>query len=352
MSVSASSTVSISPAAIVGLRARRGSWRRTYLAAELRARLWSRRHANARARRRHRPPGARARPARGRAAAARRRHHQPQLPRAARRRGPRRAPVRRRRRGARHRPRGRGDRHAARRRARASRPAVVAFLADVPALVTRWLPGGDVAAEQLRAPGRPGAGRARCCAVCTPTPALPTRLRRLPRSSSDQRALAGARVPDSYERLLAPCSHADRGGADRPRARARPLPQRPADRQLPRATATACGSSTGSTRGWATATSTSATSRSTTASTTTTTRALLERLLRRAVRPTRRFAALRLMRVMSRLPRGDVGRRAARRSRARLRLRRATRDEHFDAAASAPPPTRACEDWLADAATA
>src|SRR5215218_8689044 len=40
------------------------------------------------------------------------------------------------------------------RRAAAERiaPPVVAFLADVPALVTRWLPGGDVPVEDMRTP--------------------------------------------------------------------------------------------------------------------------------------------------------------------------------------------------------
>ena len=82
--------------------------------------LWSARHTNARARRHHRPPGARARPAGGRAAAARGRHHQPQLPPADGRRGPRAAPVRPRRRGAGDRPQHRGDRLAPRRRRAAS----------------------------------------------------------------------------------------------------------------------------------------------------------------------------------------------------------------------------------------
>src|SRR5882724_12646217 len=41
------------------------------------------------------------------------------------------------------------------RRAAAERiaPPVVAFLSDVPALVTRWLPGGDLTPEEMRSPG-------------------------------------------------------------------------------------------------------------------------------------------------------------------------------------------------------
>jgi thiamine kinase-like enzyme len=78
-------------------------------------------------------------------------------------------------------------------------PPVVAFLADVPALVTRWLPGGDVGLEEMRTPGvlAQVAGMLRRLHA---TPALPTPFA-IFRLVEEQRALADA-LPDSYERLL------------------------------------------------------------------------------------------------------------------------------------------------------
>jgi thiamine kinase-like enzyme len=78
-------------------------------------------------------------------------------------------------------------------------PPVVAFLSDVPALVTRWLPGGGLTPEELRSP-----------AVLAQVAEL---LRRLHRSTAlptafpvfrlieRQREVAAA-LPDSYERVL------------------------------------------------------------------------------------------------------------------------------------------------------
>jgi thiamine kinase-like enzyme len=79
-------------------------------------------------------------------------------------------------------------------------PAVVAFLADVPALVTRWLPGGDLTPEEMRTPrvlGQVAALLRRLHA----TPALPTAFA-VYRLVEDQRGLATT-VPDSYEGILA-----------------------------------------------------------------------------------------------------------------------------------------------------
>jgi thiamine kinase-like enzyme len=79
-------------------------------------------------------------------------------------------------------------------------PAVVAFLADVPALVTRWLPGGDLTPEEMRTPGV----LAQVAALLRrlhATPALPTAFA-VYRLVEDQRGLATA-VPDSYEGVLA-----------------------------------------------------------------------------------------------------------------------------------------------------
>jgi thiamine kinase-like enzyme len=88
------------------------------------------------------------------------------------------------------------------RRAAAERiaPAVVAFLADVPALVTRWLPGGDVPLEEMRTP----VVMAQVAAMLRrlhATPALPSAFA-IFRLVEEQRALA-ASLPDSYDDLLA-----------------------------------------------------------------------------------------------------------------------------------------------------
>src|SRR5512132_1435431 len=88
------------------------------------------------------------------------------------------------------------------RRAAAERiaPPVVAFLSDVPALVTRWLPGGDVALEEMRTP----VVMAQVAAMLRrlhATPALPSAFA-IFRLVEEQRALA-ASLPDSYDDLLA-----------------------------------------------------------------------------------------------------------------------------------------------------
>jgi thiamine kinase-like enzyme len=78
-------------------------------------------------------------------------------------------------------------------------PPVVAFLADVPALVTRWLPGGDVPVEEMRTPGV----LAQVAAMLRrlhETPALPSAFA-IFRLIEEQRALTDA-LPDSYEDLL------------------------------------------------------------------------------------------------------------------------------------------------------
>jgi thiamine kinase-like enzyme len=88
------------------------------------------------------------------------------------------------------------------RRAAAERiaPAVVAFLSDVPALVTRWLPGGGLTPEQVRSPDVL-AQVASLLRRLHATPALPTAFAVF-RLVEDQRGLATA-VPDSYEAILA-----------------------------------------------------------------------------------------------------------------------------------------------------
>jgi thiamine kinase-like enzyme len=88
------------------------------------------------------------------------------------------------------------------RRAAAERiaPPVVAFLSDVPALVTRWLPGGDLTPEELRSPGVL-AQVAELLRRLHATPALPSAFAVF-RLVEDQRALA-AEVPASYDDILA-----------------------------------------------------------------------------------------------------------------------------------------------------
>jgi thiamine kinase-like enzyme len=88
------------------------------------------------------------------------------------------------------------------RRAAAERiaPPVMAFLADVPALVTRWLPGGDVPLEDMRTP----VVMAQVAAMLRrlhATPALPSAFA-IFRLVEQQRALADG-LPDSYDDLLA-----------------------------------------------------------------------------------------------------------------------------------------------------
>jgi thiamine kinase-like enzyme len=78
-------------------------------------------------------------------------------------------------------------------------PAVVAFLSDVPALVTRWLPGGGITPEQVRSPGIL-AQVASMLRRLHDTPALPTAFAVF-RLVEDQRGLATA-VPDSYAGIL------------------------------------------------------------------------------------------------------------------------------------------------------
>jgi thiamine kinase-like enzyme len=88
------------------------------------------------------------------------------------------------------------------RRAAAERiaPAVVAFLSDVPALVTRWLPGGGLTPEQVRSPDVMGQVAALLRRLHA-TPALPTAFAVF-RLVEDQRGLA-TEVPDSYDAILA-----------------------------------------------------------------------------------------------------------------------------------------------------
>jgi thiamine kinase-like enzyme len=88
------------------------------------------------------------------------------------------------------------------RRAAAERiaPAVVAFLDDVPALVTRWLPGGGLTPEEVRSPGVL-AQVAELLRRLHSTSALPTPFAVF-RLVEDQRGLAGT-VPDSYAHVLA-----------------------------------------------------------------------------------------------------------------------------------------------------
>jgi thiamine kinase-like enzyme len=88
------------------------------------------------------------------------------------------------------------------RRAAADRiaPPVVAFLDDVPALVTRWLPGGNVSAEELRAPSVL-AQVAELLRRLHASPALPSAFDVL-QLVVEQRERTAA-LPDSYEDLVA-----------------------------------------------------------------------------------------------------------------------------------------------------
>jgi thiamine kinase-like enzyme len=79
-------------------------------------------------------------------------------------------------------------------------PPVVAFLSDVPALVTRWLPGGGLTPEDVRAPENL-AQVAKLLRRLHSCPALPTSFDVF-RLVERQRELA-ATLPDSYDRIMA-----------------------------------------------------------------------------------------------------------------------------------------------------
>jgi thiamine kinase-like enzyme len=79
-------------------------------------------------------------------------------------------------------------------------PPVVAFLSDVPALVTRWLPGGGLTPEEVRSPEVLGQV-AQLLARLHSCPALPTSFDVF-RLVERQRELAPA-LPDGYERIVA-----------------------------------------------------------------------------------------------------------------------------------------------------
>jgi thiamine kinase-like enzyme len=79
-------------------------------------------------------------------------------------------------------------------------PPVVAFLADVPALVTRWLPGGDVTPQEMRSPRVLGQV-AELLRRLHASPALPSAFAVF-RIVEQQRELATA-VPPSYDDVLA-----------------------------------------------------------------------------------------------------------------------------------------------------
>jgi len=79
-------------------------------------------------------------------------------------------------------------------------PPVVAFLSDVPVLVTRWLPGGGLTPEEVRAP-ESLVQVARLLRRLHSCPALPTSFDVFALVER-QRALA-ASLPESYERAMA-----------------------------------------------------------------------------------------------------------------------------------------------------
>jgi thiamine kinase-like enzyme len=78
-------------------------------------------------------------------------------------------------------------------------PPVVAFLSDVPALVTRWLPGGGLTPEEVRAPENL-VQVARLLRRLHSCPALPTSFDVF-RLVERQRDLAAA-LPESYDRVM------------------------------------------------------------------------------------------------------------------------------------------------------
>ena len=71
----------------------------------------------------------------------------------------------------------------------------------MPALVTRWLPGGGVPLEHMRTPGVMAQVAAMLRRLHA-TPALPTRVRDLPARRGPARRLAGGACPTATTRLL------------------------------------------------------------------------------------------------------------------------------------------------------
>ena len=213
------------------------------------------------------------------------------------------------------------------------------MLEDPPCLVTGFVEGEQMTRGGAARAG--GAGRGRRGAARRP------RLRRraagaLRLASGSSRTTPttarerGAELPGGLRVAHAPRA-ADRGGAERRRARPGASATTTCSPPTSSARRTGSGSSTGSTRAWATATSTSATSPSTTSSTTARRRRCSTPTS--ASRPTpARLAALRLMRLHVRLPRGDVGGGPEHDLRPRLRLRRLRREALRPDAE--PPPTR------------
>ena len=204
-------------------------------------------------------------------------------------------------------------------------PPVAALLTDPPALVTEFVEGTGMEAEDLQEPDalKQIAGELRSyhdSGVSLPTEFDSFSLvREYAETAREPRRRAAPRL-----RGVAGQRRRDPGEAVGSRARAGPLPQRPAGGQLHPRRPRRSGSSTGSTRAWATATSTSATSRSTTSSTRPARLRCCEVYFGEepGVAPARDAGAVPLH---VGLPRGDVGRRAERRQRHRLRLQRVRR---------------------------
>ena len=297
-------------------------------------------------------PGARARRAGGRARAARRRHHEPQLPRARRRARVRAAPA----------GQGHGRCWGSTGRPSARRHAAAAARASG----RRWsrsgrrarLPrhgfvtGEPLEPEELREPALLARGRGRGCARSTPARRCPRRFDSFAIVETYRATAAdpaGRRIPDALRR------RARRWRRRRIRAALSGPEHAPVpchNDLLPAnficTTARVCGSSTGSTREWATATSTSANLSVNNGFAEDDDERLLAAYWGEPATP-QRFAALRLMRVMSDFREAHVGRRADRASPSwtstspatppstSTRVRRGAADPRFEALARGGP---------------
>ena len=191
-----------------------------------------------------------------------------------------------------------------------------------------------MSAERAARAGDAGRGRR---ARCAPIHGAGERCRSPSTRSGSSRTTprrATERGADRARRLRvrrAPRAAPDRGGAERPRARAGPLPQRPARRQLPPPARPRTPDRRLGVRGdGRPLLRPRATSRSTTSSARPARRRCSTAYFGRAARRPARLAALRLMRFMSDFREAMWGVVQGDALRPRLRLRRATRDEHFD----------------------
>ena len=160
---------------------------------------------------------------------------------------------------ARGRPRERAPQHARGGRGRGRRRRVAHALPELGRLRARVADGRTMSNEALRRAGHAGADRRRRSGGSTPARASATTSTCSGWPSATSRSSTSA-TSRSRPAIASTCPlAADRGRAGAPSAPDRPVPQRPAGRELPRRRRRGCGSSTTSTAATTTRRSSSAT---------------------------------------------------------------------------------------------